>query len=83
MTRKWTANRSATERLARVVKTALADQKRAGEEVAREARLPSKVFQSLLRHGRRPSLDRADEVCRALGITMTIGSDGPNTDDEP
>ena len=52
MTRKWTANRSATERLAHAVKTALADQNRAGEEVAREARLPSKVFQSLLRHGR-------------------------------
>ena len=34
----------------------------------------SKAFRSLIRHGHRPTIDRADELCRALGITMTIGA---------
>ena len=44
-----------------------------GQEVAREARLPADAFRSL-RRGYRPSIDRADELCRALGISMTIGA---------
>ena len=44
------------------------------EEAAREGRLPAKAFRSLLRHGHRPTIDRADELCSALGISMTIGA---------
>ncbi len=40
---------------------------------AREARLPANAFRGV-RRGQRPSIDRADELCRALGITMTIGT---------
>ena len=76
--KKGTANRSATERLTRIIEAELARQELTGEEVAREARLPAKAFRSLLRHGHRPTIDRADELCRALGITMTIGQEaGP------
>ncbi len=33
----------------------------------------AKAFRSLLRHGHRPTIDRAEELCTAVGITMTIG----------
>ena len=42
------------------------------EEAAREARLPANAFRGV-RKGQRPSIDRADELCKALGITMVIG----------
>ena len=51
-----------------------------GEEVAREARLPSNAFRSLLRKKHRPTFDRADELCKALGISMIIGTEEPATD---
>ena len=73
-TKKTKVNRSATERLRAAVEAELARQGRAGEEAAREARLPANAFRSLLRKGHRPSVDRADELCRALGITMTLGN---------
>ena len=44
-----------------------------GEQAAREARLSAGAFRGLLLKRQRPSIDRADELCRALGITMTIG----------
>ena len=82
-------NRSTTDQLSRLVEAELERQKVTGEEVAREARLPSNAFRSLLRKGHRPTIDRADELCRALGITMTIGrrknapnGDGDDHDDE-
>lgn len=79
---KRTVNRSTTDRLKRIVETELAKQELTGEEIAREARLPSKAFRSLLQHGHRPTIDRADELCRALGITMTIGIEAnPSGDD--
>ena len=75
MTRKRNSvNRSATDRLSRLIQAELARQRITGEEVAREARLPSNAFRSLLRKGHRPSIDRADELCRALGISITIGA---------
>lgn len=80
------ANRSTTERLIQLVKAELKRQDLTAEEAARAARLPSKAFRSLLRHGHRPALDRAHEICEALGISMTIGvtppdeSNGPNHD---
>ena len=43
------------------------------EEAARDAHLPANAFRGV-RKGQRPSIDRADELCRALEITMTIGS---------
>ena len=57
-----------------------------GQEVSREARLPADAFRSL-RRGYRPTIDRADELCRALGITMMIGGNpgsenGSSVDDE-
>ena len=71
-------NRSATERLILLVKAELKRQDLTGEQIAREGRLPSKVFRSLLRHGHRPALDRADEICKALGISMQIGVARPH-----
>ena len=68
---------SATEKLARIVRAELVAQNRAGEEVAREARLPSRVFQALQK-GRSPSLDRADAICKAVGISITIGTNDPS-----
>ena len=72
-------NRSATDQLSRLIEAELARQRVTGEEVAREARLPSNAFRSLLRKGHRPTIDRADELCRALGISMTIGTKDPAT----
>ena len=69
-----TVNRSATERLVRLVDEELTRQGLNGEQAAREARLPADAFRGLLRQRQRPSIDRADELCRALGITMTIGA---------
>ena len=69
-----TVNRSATERLARLVEEELARQGLNGEQAAREARLPAEAFRGLLLKRHRPSIDRADELCRALGITITIGA---------
>lgn len=68
-----TVNRSATRRLAQIIEAEIARHELTTEEIAREARLPSKAFRSLLRGGHRPSLDRADELLRAVGTSMTIG----------
>ena len=68
-----TVNRSATDLLAGLVEDELARQGLNGEQAAREARLPADAFRGLLLRRQRPSIDRADELCRALGITMTIG----------
>ena len=76
-------NRSATGRLARLVTEALRRQELTREEIAREAKLPATAFRSLLRHGHRPSLDRADEICQALGISMTIGVATPTNRKKP
>ena len=76
-------NRSATNRLSRLIETELARHELTTEEITREARLPAKAFRSLLREGRRPTIDRADELCRALGISMTIGVSPPSGDSEP
>ena len=67
-------NRTATDRLVRIVDSELMRRGVNGQEGAREARLPADAFRSL-RRGHRPTIDRADELCRALGITMRIGSD--------
>lgn len=75
-------NRSATERLRLLIETALKQQDITSEEAAREAKLPSNAFRSLLRRGHRPTLDRADELCRAIGTSMTIGAKRPETDTE-
>ena len=69
-----TVNRSATNRLARLVEDELARQGLNGEQAAREARLPADAFRGLLLRRQRPSIDRADELCRSLGISMTIGA---------
>ena len=71
-------NRSATDRLQHLIDSELSRRGLNGQEVAREARLPADAFRSL-RRGYRPTIDRADELCRALGITMMIGSGAPTT----
>lgn len=52
--------------------------RRAGSiaEIARVAKLPKRSLQSVL-EGSVPSVDRADEICRALGISLTIGASSP------
>ena len=77
-----TVNRSTTGRLKRLVEAELARQGISDARAAHEAHLPGSVFQSLLRLGKRPSLDRADEICRGLGISMVIGVTAPGTDPE-
>ena len=72
MPRERTVNRSTTDRLKGLIETELKRQDLTDQEAAREARLPANAFRAL-RHGHRPSIDRADQLCRALGITMTIG----------
>ena len=72
MPREPTVNRSTTDRLKGLIETELKRQNLTDQEAAREARLPANAFRAL-RHGHRPSIDRADELCRALGITMMIG----------
>ena len=47
-------------------------------EVARSADLPKRSVQNVLQ-GSVPSVDRADEICRALGISLTIGSVRPQS----
>ena len=76
-------NRTATDRLILLVRAELDRQDRTPEEIAREARLPGKVFPSLLRLGHRPALDRADEICKALRISMKIGVTPPHGGNGP
>ena len=70
--KKRNLNRSASDRLMHLIEAELMRQNLTEEEAAREARLPANAFRGV-RRGQRPSVDRADELCRALGITMTIG----------
>ena len=63
---------SATLRLTERCEEALQRQGLGQRRAAREASLPADAFRNL-RRGDRPSLDRADEICRALGITLTLG----------
>ena len=80
--RKRKVNRSATDRLKRLIEAELNRQDLTDEEAAREGKLPGNAFRAL-RKGHRPSIDRADELCRTLGISMTIGTEGPTTDGKP
>ena len=80
-TRK-TVKRSTTVRLMRLVEGELARQGISDARAAREAHLPGSVFQSLLRLGKRPTLDRADEIYTGLGISMLIGVTAPGADPE-
>ena len=82
MPRKRTVNRSATDRLKGLIEAELKRQDLTEQEAAREARLPAKAFRAL-RHGHRPSIDRADELCRALRISMTIGAEVPTIEASP
>ena len=72
-------------RLARLIETELKRQGLNCEQAARDARLPADAFRSVF-YGRKPNIDRADELCRALGITMTIGASrdrNPEPPDQP
>ena len=69
----------ATQRLAALIETKLTRQGMTCQEAAREAMLPADAFRTVLK-GRRPNIDRADELCTALGISMTIGVERDPTD---
>ena len=77
-----TVNRSSSDRLRRLIEAELKRRGITGAEAAREARLPASVFQSL-RRGQRPTIDRADELCRSVGISMTIGFGAPDPRAQP
>ena len=77
MNTRNTVNRTSTDRLRDMIEAELKRRGITGAEAAREARLPSSVFQSL-RRGGRPTIDRADELCKAVGISMTTGAAAPN-----
>ena len=83
MNTRRTVNRSATDRLKHLIRIELTHQGLSEAGAAREAGLPGSVFQSLLRLEKRPTIDRADELCRALGISMTIGVEDPRGDGQP
>ena len=83
MSKRRTVNPSATDRLKRLVEAELTRQGLSHARAAREAGLPESVFQSLLRLGKRPTIDRADELCTALGISMTIGVEDARNDAQP
>ena len=76
-------NRSATDRLRRLVEAELTRQGLSHARAAREEQLPGSVFQSLLRLEKRPTIHRAEELCTALGISMTIGVEGARNDAQP
>ena len=76
-----TVNRSATDRLCRLIEAELARQELTAEEVAREARLPSKAFRSLLRHGHRPTLDRTPPGSGAAGVRQWRPAPAPANPD--
>ena len=79
-----TVNESATDRLKHLVRAELTRRGLSEAGAAREARLPGSVFQSLLRLGKRPTLDRADQIAKALRISLRIpikiGVDEPRGD---
>ena len=68
---------AASVRLARLIEDELAQRGWTSQEAAREAKLPADAFRTVLK-GRQPYINRAEELCRALGISMTIGAEtGP------
>lgn len=77
------ASQSPTDKLKRLVEAELTRRGFSHARAAREAQLPGSVFQSLLRLGKRPTIDRADELCAALGISMTIGVEDARNDAQP
>ena len=81
--RTTTVEKSATDRLRTLIEAELARQGLSHARAAREAQLPGSVFQSLLRLGKQPSLNRADQLLRALDTTMTIGTDDVQGDAQP
>ena len=73
-TRKRERDEGASSRLASLIENELTRRGWTAQEAAREAKLPADAFRTVL-NGRKPNMDRADELCRALGITMTIGAE--------
>ena len=82
MPNERTVNRTTTARLRRLVEAELQRRNVTDQEAAREAKLPANVFRAL-RHGHRPSLDRAEQLLVALGLQMRLGETGADVDGEP
>ena len=71
-------SRSATDRLKGLISEAeLKRQNLWDQQAAREARLPANAFPRPAQ-GQRPSMDRAEKVCAAPGISMTIATPQPH-----
>ena len=68
-----------SRRLAELVEAELKQRGWSTNRAATEAGLPHDAFRSLLR-GHKPNIDRAHEVCKALGISMAIGMETPAND---
>ena len=64
----------ASRRLANLIEAELAKRGLNCPQAAREARLPADAFRTVLK-GHKPNIDRAEELCKALGISMTIGTE--------
>ena len=62
----------ATDRFAAVIEAELERRGTTCQEAARLAMLPADAFRTVLK-GKRPNIDRADELCTALGISFTLG----------
>ena len=70
-------DQAASVRLRRLIENGLTRRGWTAQEAAREAKLPADAFRTVL-NGRKPNIDRVEELCRALGISMTIGAEtGP------
>ena len=72
----------ASRRLADLIKAQL---KRLGwgpSRAATEAGLPEDAFRALFR-GHRPNIDRAHDLCKAVGIELTIGVETRTNGPEP
>ena len=71
-----------TRHLLTVVTAYLKKRRLSRRRAATEVGLPEQTFRSPIK-GHQPTLDRADKLGRALGITMTIGRPVGTSDDEP
>lgn len=68
------------DRLSRAIRARLDDQGMSARAAALASDLPIRAVQGVI-EGHVPSVDRADEICRALGIEFRIGPrrDGPTS----
>ena len=75
------ASQTAIERLRQMMNTELERLGLTLREASRKTKLPFETFLMGDEEGLRPSVNRAEQICRALGLTMMIGvGTAPKTD---